>query len=270
MDPKVLLVDKPTGVTSHDVVSRIRRELPRGVRVGHAGTLDPFATGLLIILVGRATRAQRYFMGLDKEYVSVARFGATSDTLDRDGIITPTGRYPDADLSLPTGTLTQTPPKYSALHVDGKRAHQLARDGVDFELPSREVQVHSFDELERSEDLRTFRIRCGSGTYIRSLIAELGDAYCEELRRVAIGPFRVPDQLSDGEPNEISLEIALTQILPTVELNQDDATALGHGRPVRCEQVEEGPVVAIGPTGLVAIATTNDAGMLASSVGFVG
>ncbi len=270
MDPKVLLVDKPTGVTSHDVVSRIRRELPRGVRVGHAGTLDPFATGLLLVLIGRATRAQSYFMGLNKEYIADARFGATSDTLDRDGVITPTGEVPDGDLALPTGIIDQIPPKYSALHVEGKRAHQLARDGVDFDLPSRTVEVHAFEELERSGDLRKFRIGCGSGTYVRSLIADLGDAYCEELRRVAIGPFRLADEASGAEPVEMSLESALRQVLPVLEIDQGDAVALGHGRPLPNEQGVDGPVVVVGPAGLVAIAAPNDAGMLASSVGFVG
>lgn len=192
----VILFDKPRDVTSHDVVARVRRTFPRkSARVGHAGTLDPFATGLLLVLVGRATRAQRFLMELPKTYETIARFGAVSSTGDSEGEIVATGRAPTGDLALPTGVLRQRPPAYSAIRVDGERAYARARRGEAVELPEREVVVHAFEELWREDDgaRRAFRIRCSSGTYVRSLVADLGDAYCEELRRTAIGPFAIAD-----------------------------------------------------------------------------
>ena len=165
----------------------------RKTRVGHAGTLDPFATGLLLVLVGRATRIQRFLMALPKTYEVVARFGAVSTTGDPEGEITVTGAVPEGDLALPTGLVRQTPPIYSAVKVGGKRAYALARAGEEVVLAEREVTVTRFDELWRDGDRRGFAIECSSGTYVRSLIADLGDAYCLELRRTAIGPFSVDD-----------------------------------------------------------------------------
>ncbi len=191
--PGVLLVDKPPGVTSHDVVADVRRE--RGMRTGHSGTLDPFATGLLILLLGReATRCQALFMALPKTYRVVARFGATSTTQDPDGEITETGELPPpGPLTLPTGRLRQRPPAYSAVKVRGVRAYQRARRGEVVELPPREVTVHRFEQAWRSRDRAELEVECSSGTYVRSLVADLGDAYCESLRRTAIGPFEVRD-----------------------------------------------------------------------------
>ncbi|HEV2061678.1 MAG TPA: tRNA pseudouridine(55) synthase TruB, partial [Solirubrobacteraceae bacterium] len=191
----VLLVDKPAGKTSHDVVAGVRREHGgrRGPRVGHAGTLDPFATGLLLVLVGRATRVQRFLMALPKTYEAVARFGAVSTTGDRDGEITETGAPVPEPLVLPTGVLRQRPPAYSALKVQGERAYALARRGEDVELAEREVTVYEAEELWRDRPRVAIRLRCSAGTYVRSYVAALGDAYCEELRRTAIGPFRVAD-----------------------------------------------------------------------------
>ncbi len=190
--PGVLLVDKPAGVTSHDVVARVRRE--RGQRTGHAGTLDPFATGLLLVLLGReATRCQARFMALPKTYLATARFGAVSTTADPEGEITETGVIPAEPLELPVGEITQRPPAYSAVKVRGVRAYKRARRGEDVEVPERRVTVYRFDELWRRGERAGFEIECSSGTYVRSLIADLGDAYCESLRRTAIGPFRVED-----------------------------------------------------------------------------
>jgi len=188
--PGVLLVDKQAGMTSHDVVARVRRE--RGQKTGHAGTLDPFATGLLLVLLGReATRCQAQFMALPKVYRVVARFGAVSTTGDPDGEITETGVMPGDDLALPTGDIRQRPPAYSAVKVRGVRAYKRARRGEAVEVPERLVTVHRFEQLWRRDDRAEFEIECSSGTYVRSLIADLGDAYCESLRRTAIGPFRV-------------------------------------------------------------------------------
>jgi len=189
----ILLYDKPAGATSHDVVASVRRTLPRKTKVGHAGTLDPFATGLLLVLVGRATRAQRFFMALPKRYEVVARFGAVSSTGDPEGEITETGNVPAGELALPTGVVRQRPPAYSAVKVGGRRAYALARAGVEVQTAEREVTVHRFEQLWHDGDRRAFAIECSSGTYVRSLIADLGDAYCLELRRTRIGEFDVVD-----------------------------------------------------------------------------
>jgi tRNA pseudouridine55 synthase len=191
----IILADKPAGKTSHDVVAAIRREVGgrQGPRVGHAGTLDPFATGLLIVLVGRATRAQRYFMELPKTYRATARLGAVSSTGDPEGEIEVTGVPPPEPLDLPTGRLRQRPPAYSAVKVGGERAYRRARRGEAVELPERDVVVHRFEEVGREGERVELEIECSAGTYVRSLVADLGDAYCEALRRTAIGPFSVAD-----------------------------------------------------------------------------
>jgi tRNA pseudouridine55 synthase len=189
-EPAVLLFDKEAGVTSHDIVARVRRE--RKQKTGHAGTLDPFATGLLLLLLGReATRCQARFMALRKVYRVVARFGAISTTGDPDGEITETGVVPPGDLDLPTGEIRQRPPAYSAVKVGGVRAYKRARRGEEMDMPERQVTVHRFEQLWRSSDRAEFEIECSSGTYVRSLVADLADAYCESLRRTAIGPFSV-------------------------------------------------------------------------------
>lgn len=202
VDGAILLVDKPAGITSHDAVARARREF--GKKTGHAGTLDPFATGLLIVLLGRAaTREQRRFMSLRKTYRARARFGAVSDTGDRDGQITETGRVPDELPDLPTGELRQRPPIYSAIKVGGERAYRRARRGETFEVPERLVTVYRFECLGREGDEAEFEIECSSGTYVRTLVADLGDAYCLELRRTAIGPFTV-DEADEHAPIDLA------------------------------------------------------------------
>ena len=186
-----LLVDKPAGVTSHDVVAEIRRE--RGGKVGHAGTLDPFATGLLIVLLGRATRLQRYLLELPKTYRATARLGWRSSTGDPDGEVTETGRVPES-LELPTGEIEQRVPMTSAVRVDGERLYRKAHRGESVETPTRRVTVHRAELLESDGERATFEIECSSGTYIRTLIETLEDAYCESLRRTAIGDLRVSEE----------------------------------------------------------------------------
>src|SRR5918998_612512 len=222
----VILYPKPAGITSHDVVARVRRQLDRGVKVGHAGTLDPFATGLLLVLVGAATRAQRFFMALPKTYRAVARLGWVSDTGDRDGVLEHTGRVPD-ELSLPTGELLQRPPAYSAVKVGGERLYKAARRGEVVEAEPRPVTVYRFELLWREGERAGLEIECSSGTYIRSLVADLGDAYCEELERTAIGQFR----LEDADPERIvPLEEALS-FMPAQELDAGEANRVSHGLP---------------------------------------
>jgi tRNA pseudouridine55 synthase len=257
----VLLVDKPAGVTSHDVVAAERRRLGRGVKVGHAGTLDPFATGLLLLLVGRATRAQRFLMALPKRYETVARLGFTSTTGDVEGEIAP-GRMPAEPPVLPTGRIRQRPPAYSAVRVGGRRAYALARAGEAVEVPEREVDVHRFERLWRDGERAAFAIECGSGTYVRSLIADLGDAYCLELRRTAIGPFDVADA-----GTFVPLGDALG-FLPAVELEGDDARRAGHGVAVPGDAA--GTVRLVDADGLIALAEPRGDGSLKPVVGFRG
>lgn len=207
-DAGILLVDKPSGATSHDVVARLRRRW--SMKGGHAGTLDPFATGLLIVLLGRpATREQRRFMALPKIYRATARFGAVSSTGDPEGAIIQTGALPPGELDLPTGETRQRPPAYSAVKVGGERAYRLARRGEAPALPERIVQVHRFEQLWREGERAEFEIECSSGTYVRSLIADLGDAYCERLRRTAIGSFSVDEA---DEDMLVPLDHALARI----------------------------------------------------------
>jgi tRNA pseudouridine55 synthase len=186
----VLLFDKPAGITSHDVVAQVRRR--RGLKTGHAGTLDPFATGLLLILLGRATRLQRFLVGLPKTYLATARLGWRSSTGDPDGELTETERVPE-DLELPTGTVRQRVPMTSAVRVGGERLYKKAHRGEVVETPERDVQVHRAELLAGDAERARYEIECSAGTYVRTLVETLDDAYCEELRRTAIGPFRVED-----------------------------------------------------------------------------
>ena len=219
-----LLVDKPAGVTSHDVVAEIRRE--RGGKVGHAGTLDPFATGLLVVLLGRATRMQRYLLELPKTYVATARLGWRSSTGDPDGELEETGRIPE-HLELPTGEVDQRVPMTSAVKVDGERLYKKAHRGESIETPTRRVTVHRAELIDSDAERATFEIECSSGTYIRTLIETLEDAYCESLRRTAIGDLRVPE----AGQEEVSVE-EMMEFLPERLLDANEAESVGHGRPV--------------------------------------
>jgi tRNA pseudouridine55 synthase len=189
-DGAVLLCDKPAGKTSHDIVLAVRRE--RGDKVGHAGTLDPFATGLLLLLAGRATRLQRFLTGLPKTYVAKARLGWRSSTGDPDGELTETGRTPDS-LELPTGTVRQRVPMTSAVRVGGERLYRKAHRGETVETPERDVEIYRAELLSSDAESAEYEIECSAGTYIRTLLETLDDAYCVELRRTAIGPFRIED-----------------------------------------------------------------------------
>jgi tRNA pseudouridine55 synthase len=211
----VFLIDKPAGITSHDVVAAVKRALG-GVKTGHAGTLDPFATGLLLVLVGRATRIQRHLMALAKRYETVAQLGALSSTGDTEGEIVVTGRVPPDPPPLPLGEIRQRPPIYSAVKIGGERAYRRARRGESFSMPERIVTVHRFEQRWREGERAAFAIECSSGTYVRSLIADLGDAYCLELRRTAIGPFEVRDAVAPprrGEPWEAPQPLTIEQAM---------------------------------------------------------
>jgi len=211
-------------VTSHDVVAEVRRSLPRKTKVGHAGTLDPFATGLLLVLVGQATRVQRFLLGLPKTYRAVARLGWTSDTGDRDGALAHTGRVPDV-VEIPVGEMLQRPPAYSAVKIGGERLYERARRGDPVEGEPRPVTVHRAELLWQREDRAAFEIECSSGTYVRQLIAGLGDAYCDELERTAIGEFR----LEDADPERLVPLAEALDFLPAERLEPDAAARASHG-----------------------------------------
>jgi len=203
----VLLCDKPAGMTSHDVVARVRRE--RGCKAGHAGTLDPFATGLLLVLLDRATRLQRFLVGLPKTYRARARLGWRSSTGDPDGELTETGRLPES-LELPTGRVRQRVPMTSAVRVGGERLYRKAHRGETVRTPEREVDVYRAELLGSDGPSAEYEIECSAGTYVRTLIETLGDAYCAELRRTAIGPFQV-----EGAGREFSPE-RVAELVPAV------------------------------------------------------
>lgn len=247
-----ILHDKPAGVTSHDVVARFRREL--GVKAGHAGTLDPFATGLLIVLLGRATRLQRYVLELPKDYLATARLGWRSSTGDRDGELERTGRMPER-LELPTGRISQRVPMTSAVRVGGERLYRKAQRGESAERPVREVVVERAELLAADAERARFAIACSSGTYVRTLIEELGDAYCEELRRTAIGPLRLPSEPAGVRPVE-----ELLPFMAGLELDSERARLVANGIKLEAppEAPAEGPFRLLCEGRLVAVARVRE------------
>lgn len=278
--PALWRVDKPAGPTSHDVVAAVRRGLPRKTKVGHAGTLDPFATGLLLVMVGRATRLAPYLTGLDKTYRATLRTGATSASGDPEGPIAITGDPADGEAVarvLPEflGAQRQRVPALSAVRVDGERLYARARRGEEVaELPEREVVIHSLRVVEDHGGGRvTVEARCGSGTYMRSLAADIGErlgcgAYCEALRRTAVGDLRVEDAVA---PEAVAAEGGLPPLaglghLPVRELSREDAARARHGNPLPGGPGLEGTVALVEEGRLVALATAAADGVLRPSV----
>lgn len=232
------------------MVADVRRRL--GAKLGHAGTLDPFATGLLLLLVGRATRAQRFFMALPKTYRAVARLGWSSDTGDPEGTLTHTARMP-ASLELPTGEIMQRPPAYSAVKVGGERLYRRARRGQPVEAEPRPVTVHRAELLWHEGERAGFEIECSSGTYVRQLMADLGDAYCEELERTAVGSFR----LEDADPERVVPLGEALSFLPAADLDASSAERARHG--VAVSGGDEGEAIRLLHDGrLLAIARSED------------
>jgi tRNA pseudouridine55 synthase len=201
----LLLVDKPAGVTSHDVVLAARRAFGE-TRIGHAGTLDPFATGLLVLLLGRATRLLPHLDGVPKEYEATIALGTETDTDDLEGAIVRSAETPDdaaiaAAVERLTGAIDQVPPAYSAKRVAGRRAYAAARAGESFDLAPVRVDVFAWRDLRRDGSTLHVTIDCGGGTYIRALARDLGRltgsaAHLAALRRVRSGPFRVDDAVT--------------------------------------------------------------------------
>lgn len=204
--PEILLMDKTEGVTSFRFLDAVKKAYPKSTKIGHAGTLDKFASGLMIVLVGNATRLNPVFSSMDKSYEALIRFGTETDTLDPDGRIVKTAPVPaesviDEVLSSFKGKIMQRPPKYSAVHVDGKRAYKNAVKGLEFEMPFRQVEIFSLEKLSYDAGDLIIRVHVSKGTYIRSLARDIGEkcssaAHLEKLRRLSIGPYHLDECLS--------------------------------------------------------------------------
>ena len=204
----VLNVDKPAGVSSARVVGQVKRLLPRGTKIGHAGTLDPFATGVLLLLVGKSTKLCERLMDEPKQYEATVKLGATTPTDDPESPETPTpGASPvtvealQTTLSSLVGDVTQRPPAFSALKVGGRRAYDLARDGQAVELQPRTVRIYGIELLDYAWPLVRLRVDCGRGTYVRAIARDLGEllrvgGHLTQLRRTRVGPFNAADAVS--------------------------------------------------------------------------
>jgi tRNA pseudouridine55 synthase len=262
----VLLLSKPPGITSHDLVAQVRRGLPKKTKVGHAGTLDPFATGLMLVLVGRGPRLQRYLVGLPKRYRATVRFGITSDTGDPTGDLSPTGKVAAepavrAALGRLSGEIEQRVPAYSAVKVEGVRLYKHARAGEEVSLPVRTVQIdrlelESFDGAAQEARLE---IDCSSGTYVRQLVADLGElcgagAHCTALERTRVGPF----ELADADLHHVIPLADALAFLPERSLSAAEAEAVRHGRPLEDGGGGEGAVRLIFDGRLLAVARERD------------
>ena len=265
----LLLVDKPAGASSFGAISRLRRAYGR--KLGHTGTLDPFATGLLVVLHGRATRLAPYLGGLDKRYRATVRFGATSTTDDPEGEVAESGATIDeaalrAALPAFVGKLTQVPPAASAVHVDGERAYRRFRRGEEVAVPARQVLVHELELLDFDDATQTAEldVACGPGTYIRSIARDLGEtlgtgAYLTALRRTEVGRFDVadaaaPDAIADAPPGTLGWQSPLAAIpqLPHRGLTPEERIAIGHGRRIANDGLD-GDVALVDDAVLVAI-----------------
>lgn len=252
----VLLIDKPVGLTSHDVVAHVRRKLrPAVKKVGHAGTLDPFATGLLVVLVGRATKLARFFVDLPKEYVCTMRFGTRSDTGDLTGELEPSGATTTraaVEEAIPEfiGTILQRVPMTSAVKVEGERLYKKAHRGEVVETPVKEVEISDIELLSFDEAEQTMRCRinCSKGTYVRQIAIDLGEAvgagaYLEELSRTAVGELRLDEALAladfedacdDRQPGDeripaLMAPMSALQFMPAVQLSAAQVAAVRNG-----------------------------------------
>ncbi len=265
-----MLVDKPTGPTSHDVVDVVRQAYGTR-RAGHAGTLDPFASGLLIVLVGRATRLSRYLVGLPKRYTGSITLGVETDTADHTGEVTRTDdgwrSLSDADvvdaMAALTGRILQHPPPHSARKLDGERAYRRARRGEPVELEPREIEVRRFDVTAREADRVEFTADVSSGTYVRALARDLGralgcGAHLAALRRTAVGSFSVDAAVGvetlRREAPPLRPPREAVDHLPTVQLDAEHRDRVAHGRPVPAADAADDPIALVAGEELVAIA----------------
>jgi len=243
----LLLVDKPRGPTSQDLVSRARRLFQ--VKVGHTGTLDPLAGGLLPLLLGQATRLSRFYLRCDKEYLATVRLGETRSTFDGEGAVLERRLIPEitADraekvLERYRGEILQRPPMFSAVKIGGERLYKAARRDEDVERPLRKVAIHELELLERTFERWNLRIRCSSGTYIRTLAHEIGvdlgcGAYLEELRRTSVGDLHLdlalPLEKVRTEPHAAFLPLnELLPEFPALHMTSEESQRVLHGNPI--------------------------------------
>lgn len=240
-DCGVVLIDKAAGVTSHDVVIEVREKLSEAagsaVKVGHSGTLDPFATGLLVVMVGRATRLQRYLQHQPKSYRAVAKLGWSSTSGDSDGELTHTGRVP-SDPQLAVGDLELPVPALSAIRIEGERLYSKVHRGEQFEPPVRSMTVYRAERMQLDGDTATFEIDCAGGTYIRSVIASLDDAYCLSLERTRVGDL----DLSEADPDRILDPLDALSHLERLDLSEPEAEMVVHGRALPTDLADESAV----------------------------
>lgn len=236
------IVDKPAGVTSHDVVGMLRRRFGER-RIGHAGTLDPGATGVLVVGVGNVTRLLRFVGDGTKRYVGEVVLGVETDTLDADGTLTArhemsTVTVEDARRAVEahlTGDVMQVPPMVSALHVGGRRLHELAREGIEVERQPRPVRIDRFAVQPTDEPtVLAIDVECTGGTYVRTLAADLGrllggGAHLRHLRRVAVGPYMIHEAAPPDECQLLPIEAAV-RALATVDVDANTAADIAHGR----------------------------------------
>ncbi len=248
-----LNINKPTGPTSHDVVAAVRRHLGRGVKVGHAGTLDPFADGVLVLCLGPATRlAQRVVRGR-KEYLATVTLGARSDTDDVEGRITPTGVEPPSEPAVLealgdfVGRIDQAPPAHSAVHIDGRRAYKLARAGLRAEMPARTVTIHELKPVRYDPRELEIDVQCEAGTYIRALARDIGErlgcgGYCSRLTRTRVGAFTLADAVSLDrlDPRRDLIEpLRAMEGVQHVVADDDTAAKIANGNSVRLSRPAE-------------------------------
>jgi tRNA pseudouridine55 synthase len=276
----MLVLDKPRGITSRDAVDRAQRWFPRSVRLGHTGTLDPLATGVLVLCVGSATRLTEYVQHMDKVYETIILLGERSDTDDADGTLTvvenasvPTREQIAECLRGFLGEIEQVPPIFSAAKVSGDRAYELARAGQQVMLSARRVRVDGIDLRSYDYPRLELEIRCGKGTYIRSIARDLGErlgcgGLVEVLRRTRVGPFRAEDGVSPGTDREtaraklLPVATALAD-LPRVEITPDEAAAMRQGRAIALRDVEGDEAAAFTPDGtLVGVVAVDRAAAL--------
>jgi tRNA pseudouridine55 synthase len=264
----LVVVDKPAGITSHDVVARIRR-LAGTRKVGHAGTLDPMATGVLVVGINRATRLLGHLLLTDKAYDGVVRLGSTTSTDDAEGetlSVTPAGDVSEdairAGLAAMVGEIDQVPSAVSAIKIDGKRAYERVRAGEDVQIAARRVTISSIDvtSIERSAEHVdvSISVRCSSGTYIRSIARDLGAAlavggHLTALRRTAVGPFdidtaRTLDELAE-DFELVGIADAARSSFPTYELDEIGAAMVRVGKKLPIDLPSDGPVAVFAPTG---------------------
>jgi len=267
--PGLLVIDKPTGPTSHDIVNIVRRGTQIR-KVGHTGTLDPYASGVLLILLGSVTRLAEYLLEVDKEYLATIRFGTATSTFDAAGRVTATRPFTfreeslEAKLATFVGERLQVPPVYSAIKIGGRKAYDMARAGEEIEMAPRKVHIYELALLRWESPNAVVRVRCSRGTYIRSIAHDIGEAmgshaHLVSLRRIRLGPFSVERATPVEELKRRFLEgtwekaampaSAVLEGWETVQLTAEDAEKIRNGIAVPSPQGSAGRARAIAPDG---------------------